>query len=408
MLELNYNFLHWFKRHHFLYMFGFFLNFRPITPFYHEMLVTTKNITDQEYYERLYPVSTYSAVIVSFIIFICINFCLFNYLLVLGCVGGLVFSIAMWQTDTVGSLQVAEVFEGCFVATEIIYFASIYVCHDLKLSFAAKTASIRVVPVVAQLTAAILAQLLVTNGWLNLTEITFLGVPACAHSILLVYHLPSMFELQAIPENFLPKLSFFKKKLKDTFSNHHVVQYSLWIAFTMSGYAQISFTMQTLWRQSQIEDSEAPYNGAIEGICSFLSLLGILLGATLKPNFKRQNALLSVTSLLQCSLLFGFAYVSNTWERTILYIVLNLVYHFVITRITAIVAESANSKACFGTVFSFIGLIYSILNLVFACVINNNEIYLTVQQQFTVYGGYHFVAALLMAYVYVVSFWCKS
>jgi hypothetical protein len=109
MIELGYNFLHWFKRHYFLYIFGLLECFKPLNPFLYEMMVTTKNITEQQYNEDIRPISAYTTAITALLIFLVINFCMFNYIYVISFVGGLVVSVFVWQSDTLPQLQVAEV-----------------------------------------------------------------------------------------------------------------------------------------------------------------------------------------------------------------------------------------------------------------------------------------------------------
>ncbi|KAJ3632411.1 hypothetical protein MTP99_009423 [Tenebrio molitor] len=400
MIELGYNFLHWFKRHYFLYIFGLLECFKPLNPFLYEMMVTTKNITEQQYNEDIRPISAYTTAITALLIFLVINFCMFNYIYVISFVGGLVVSVFVWQSDTLPQLQVAEGFLGCVIATEIIYYASIYVCENTNGDFASLTAYIRAVPLGARVLGSILAQILVTNKTLSLHELAFLSVPATGQAICLVFHLPVMVELDEPPEPFLPKMSWFKSKFKETFSNKHVLKWSLWSAFTMCGHARVSAMMQPMWREAQQEDGEMLYNGAVDGIAAFLAFLGVLLCGMMKGNWRYSNALLLVTSLVQTCLLMALASVESVWDSNICYIVLEIVYHFVMTSISAMIAESIHRKGSFGIVFSFIGLVSAIFNVIFTCVLNERVISLTFQEHFVVYGGYHLVIAML-----VISCW---
>lgn len=73
------------------------------------MMVTTKNITEEQYNEDIRPISAYTTAITALLIFLVINFCMFNYIYVISFVGGLVVSVFVWQSDTLPQLQVAEV-----------------------------------------------------------------------------------------------------------------------------------------------------------------------------------------------------------------------------------------------------------------------------------------------------------
>ncbi|XP_044267688.1 thiamine transporter 2-like isoform X3 [Tribolium madens] len=183
MIELGYNYLHWFKRHYFLYIFGFLIYFKPIEPFYREMVISTKNITEREFDEDILPLAAYSTVIFALLIFFFLIFTYFTHVFILTLIGSLTYTISSWKGEVVTDLQVSQVFYGAVVSSEIMYFASIYVCHGTGKNFAKLTSSIRAVPLCAKVVSAVLAYVLTQVALLDYQELVFLSVPSVVHAL---------------------------------------------------------------------------------------------------------------------------------------------------------------------------------------------------------------------------------
>ncbi|RZC36906.1 Folate carrier and/or Ank 2 domain containing protein, partial [Asbolus verrucosus] len=166
-----------------------------------------------------------------------------------------------------------NVFFGGLMATEIMYHASIYVCYDTNKNYLRLTSYIRAVPLASKMVSALLAQIIITQGWLNYEMLAFLGVPVSIQAAFVFLHLPLVFEDELTDGS---KISWFKSQFKKTFDREHIPKWALWSALSLCGYAQVSIAMQHLWKETQLKNGEIIYNGAVEGILALVALVGVL------------------------------------------------------------------------------------------------------------------------------------
>ncbi|RZC37179.1 Folate carrier domain containing protein, partial [Asbolus verrucosus] len=121
----------WTKISLLLCIFGFLKEIRPSEPFVYDFLIGPwRNVTADEVTKEVYPVGTYSNMILLVIVFLVTDICRYKPLIILlGLSGVAVFAMLLWTTSLF-ELQVLEVFYGMFMAAEVAYYTYIYAKVD--------------------------------------------------------------------------------------------------------------------------------------------------------------------------------------------------------------------------------------------------------------------------------------
>ncbi|XP_044267687.1 folate transporter 1-like isoform X2 [Tribolium madens] len=211
-------------------------------------------------------------------------------------------------------------------------------------------------------------------------------------------HFP-VFEMEEPPSSIRLKISWFKTQFSETFANKHILKWSLWSGFSLCGYVRISALMESLWKETQLKNDETSLNiVAVDGISAFFALIGVLLAKNATGSAKFGNALLCITSVLECVVLLALSSVDNVWTYAVCDLILEIVYQLVMASVCVMIAQRVEHKGNFALVFSFIGVIFAISNLVFICVFNSGSF--TLQKQLMILAGFHFMNGVL-----VVLFW---
>lgn len=145
---------------------------------------------------------------------------------------------------------------------------------------------------------------------------------------------------------------------------------------------------------------------------AFLAFLGVLLAGVSNFDWKYTGDLiLSLTSLVQGFMLIFMSQFGSQLLGFLFYGIYVFMFHSVLTVLSAKIGETiGKTNGCFGIVFSVFALLGSLLSVVMVGVVNEEfgfEIS-NIQDQFMIYGFYHFVVCVSFIAVGLTYWFAKT
>lgn len=147
-------------------------------------------------------------------------------------------------------------------------------------------------------------------------------------------------------KKFKPKFSMSRASsllwihFKESYSNRIVLIWSIWWSLSTAGFFLIINYIQVLW-DSIDPNQDNFYNGGVEAL---LTLFGAISASFAGHSFKNSFEKYDLYLLTMCSLLEGIftivgALTENVWISYLMYILTGILFHFIITLVTAFVAK---------------------------------------------------------------------
>ncbi|CAI2352845.1 unnamed protein product [Caenorhabditis sp. 36 PRJEB53466] len=410
-------------------LYGAVKEFRPTEPYMYEYQHTVLNMSEHTLNSQVYPIWTYSYLVFLIPAFLLTDVLLYKPLLVFEAFSYFLCWIIFVFGKSVWSQQLLELFYGWATATEIAYFAYIYVKVP-KTEYKSATAFTRAALLVGRFLAYALAQLLIGLNWADYQTLNIISLVAMAFAVILALILPHV-----------PWRDAYQKKLEDNgvsgsletlvndasysdyvrlfflnlrqnllaiYRNPLILKWSIWSALSSCTFYQVTNYTQTLW--GTLPEEQNKYNGITEALVPFLGIPADLITRQLNINWNRWgDLLLAVGALFQGGLLFWMSKSHQIWILYMCYILYRVTYQLTTTIAQSTLALSLDSRL-FGLLFginTFVALgLQSILTGVVI-----DWLQLAIRPQFVVYSCYHLVVAV----VFTVSFavwasrrWIKS
>ncbi|XP_044297717.1 thiamine transporter 1 [Varanus komodoensis] len=164
-----------------LCVYGFFANLRPSEPFLTPYLLgPDKNLTETQVFNEIYPVWTYSYLVLLFPVFLATDYLRYKPVILLQGLSLIVTWFMLLYAKGLLAIQFLEFFYGLVTATEIAYYSYIYSVVDLNL-YQKVTSYCRSATLVGYTVGSICGQILVSVvGWslfmLNVVSLTSVSV----------------------------------------------------------------------------------------------------------------------------------------------------------------------------------------------------------------------------------------
>ena len=109
-----------------LCFYGFFKELRPSEPYLNDYLIEYKNITQEDVYDRIYPVWPYAYFGLLIPVFLLTDFLRYKPVIILeGFSYILTWTLLLWAPGVI-AMQFMEISYGIATSTEIAYFTYIY------------------------------------------------------------------------------------------------------------------------------------------------------------------------------------------------------------------------------------------------------------------------------------------
>uniref|UniRef100_A0A336LUE0 CSON004782 protein n=1 Tax=Culicoides sonorensis TaxID=179676 RepID=A0A336LUE0_CULSO len=404
----------WLKISLLLSIFGFLRETKPSAPFITDFLVDFKDVTLDQVLRDVYPVGTYSYMVLAIIAFLITDYFRYKPLIFISGISGIItWSLFLWTQSLLG-LQIAEVFYGVYLATEVSYYTYIY-AKVARSRYDSVTAHTRSAVFLGRFVGGALGQILVFTRLMNYKELNYLTLGTQVLCTFWVFLLPKVsssvyFNRNENNNDERTSSALLWYHFKTSFSNIEVIQWSLWYAIGNCGFVQVTTYIQVLWNTID-NDQDVIWNGAVEALITLLSAVVTLFAEKIQNILHlRSNsnvAILSVLTSLEGLSLVLAAKTKILYVSYVGYMLFCTLFAFTITICSAALARKLEDDS-FGLIFginTFIALVMQ--SLLTVIVVSGNVLVLDAIQQFYVYAGFYIVFALLYACYHIYSI-CKK
>ncbi|KAM5164128.1 thiamine transporter 2 [Mantella aurantiaca] len=442
-----------------LCIYGFFTYMRPSEPFLTPYLTGPEhNLTLEEVTNSVFPVWTYSYLVILFPVFLLTDYVRYKPVIILQGLSYIVSWVLLLFARGVPAMQGLEFCYGMVTATEVAYYSYIYSVVDTK-HYQRVTSYCRSITLVGFTVASVLGQLLVSLAGVSYFYLNVISLVSVSIGFLCSLLLPmpkrSMFfhrketgnttgkksedskptrdnvetthctEVQNdkvttepdtenvnIETNFCKVLWLICKDLKECYSSSQLIYWSLWWALATAGYNQVINYVQVLWEHIEPAQNATIYNGGVEAVSTFLGALSSLSVGYVKVNWEMSGELaLAIFSAVNAGALFLMDYSFNIWMCYAGYLIFKSSYMLLITIATFQIAVNLTMEryALMFGMNTFVALaLQTILTII---VVDSRGLGLDIVTQFLVYGSYFAVIAgiFFVRSVYIlVMLRCKS
>ncbi|XP_034488866.1 thiamine transporter 2 [Drosophila innubila] len=437
----------WLKISCLLCVFGFVREIRPSEPYVTEYLLGPwRNITNEQLTRDVYPVGTYSHLVQLVFVFLITDFLRYKPLIItVGAAGVIIWSLLIWTTSLL-SLQILEFFYGTYMAAEVAYYTYIYAKVDKKY-YPRVTSHTRAAMFAGKLISGITSQLMINLKLMDYKQLNYITLATQILAMLWAFGLPKVdrslyFHREAYLTEPAPKLNQLQLQQEtgttieadvasqqpsnlvqtsagrllwqhfyNAYTNHRVVQWSLWYAIGLAGYLQVTYYMQVLWKDIEPEPQIA-WNGAVDAVLTALAALSALAAGYLHTGRLRPRAsllLLAVLSALEGGSVLICCWTKNIYWSYVGFVIFGGLYGFTITVASAEVARNLQEDS-FGLVFGINTLLALVFqSLLTIAVLSEWGFALNPVGQYTVYAFYFIaVAVIYFISVMVEHFWYRS
>ncbi|XP_043852605.1 thiamine transporter 2 [Dromiciops gliroides] len=452
-----------------LCIYGFFSTMRPSEPFLTPYLTgPDKNLTLNEVSNHMFPVWTYSYLVLLFPVFVLTDYLRYKPIIILQGVSFLVTWLLLLFAQGLLAMQVVEFFYGLVTATEVAYYSYIYSVVSVE-HYQKVTSYCRSITLVAYTAASVLGQLLVSLANVSYFSLNVITMASVSLAFVFTFFLPmpqkSMFfhkksgvetpqgspdkdvvalempsngsspafqEDGIIPESsaqsgrqpesrsadIQPRSLVLKvflqwcQDLKECYLTKHLLFWSIWWASSTAGYNQVVNYVQLLWDHKAPSQSSPVYNGAVEAVATFGGAMAAFAVGYVKINWDLLGELaLGIFSALDAGSLFLMHFTNNIWVCYAGFLIFKSGYMLLITIAVFQIAVNLSMER-YALVFgvnTFMALvIQTIMTLI---VVDSRGLSLHIDIQFLIYGTYFFVIAgiFIVRSIYIIySTKCKK
>lgn len=435
-----------------LCVYGFFSSLRPSEPFLTAYLLgPDKNLTETQVVNEIYPVWTYSYLVLLFPIFLATDYLCYKPVLVLQATSLVVTYVMLLKTQGMLAMQLLEFFFGLATASEVAYYSYIYSVVE-PTHYQRVTSYCRSITLFGSAAGSLIGQLLLSVAKVQLLHLVIITLASAAVAFVAPWFLPmpkrSLFfhkstgvaeeRLQRKSKSLMEKAEDLESKepLKkqdiSTVSRSSeaasgnggllevllmlftdflhcyrcrpLLAWSVWWALATCGYFQVLNYAQVLWENIRPSQEYEIYNGYVETLSTLLGAVTALLVGYLPVSWSLWGELvLFLLSLLMAVCVFVMDTLRNIWLCYSSYILFRAIYMLLITVATYQIAASLNMQRyalVFGVNTFMALLLQTLLTVV---VVDSAGLGLDVFTQFLIYGGYFAVISV----VFLIAGLCK-
>uniref|UniRef100_A0A452US90 Thiamine transporter 1 n=1 Tax=Ursus maritimus TaxID=29073 RepID=A0A452US90_URSMA len=398
-------------------------------------------------FNEIYPVWTYSYLVLLFPVFLATDYLRYKPVVLLQGLSLIVTWFMLLYAQGLLAIQFLEFFYGIATATEIAYYSYIYSVVDLNM-YQKVTSYCRSATLVGFTVGSVLGQILVSvAGWslfsLNVVSLTCVSVAFAVawflpmpQKSLFFHHVPSTCQrmngikaqnggigTHTSASNHLPGWEDIESKIPLNmeepvslepepdrllvlkvlwndflmcYSSRPLLCWSVWWALSTCGYFQVVNYTQGLWEKVMPSRTAAIYNGGVEAVSTLLGAVAVFAVGYIKISWSTWGEMtLCLFSLLIAASVYIMDTVSNIWVCYTSYVVFRIIYMLLITIATFQIAANLSMER-YALVFgvnTFIALaLQTLLTLV---VVDSSGLGLEITTQFLIYAGYFALIAVV-------------
>ncbi|XP_078099609.1 thiamine transporter 1 [Sander vitreus] len=435
-----------------LCVYGFFSNLRPLEPFLTAYLMgPDKNLTETQVVNEIYPIWTYSYLVLLFPIFLATDYLCYKPVLVLQAISLVVTYVMLLKTQGMLTMQLLECFFGLATASEVAYYSYIYSVVE-PAHYQRVTGYCRSIALFGSAAGSLIGQLVLSVAKVQLVHLVIITLTSAAVACVASWFLPmpkrslffhkspgaaeerphssstTLLEKAVDSESELPlnsqDVSTMSRSFKTGSHNSGLVEvlrilfddflqcyryqpllaWSLWWALATCGYFQVINYAQALWENVRPSQDYEIYNGYVETLSTVLGALAALLVGYLPVCWALWGELaLCALSLLMAVCVFVMDTIRNIWLCYSSFVLFRATYMLLITVATYQIASSLNMHR-YALVFgvnTFVALLLQ--SLLTVVVVDSAGLGLDVFTQYLIYGGYFAVISM----VFLLAGLCK-
>ncbi|KJH41527.1 reduced folate carrier [Dictyocaulus viviparus] len=419
--------MHWKTTTILLCIYGVVKEFRPATPFLTPYLISSsKNLTLDEVYSRVFPFWTYSYMVFLIPVFFLTDILRYKPVIVLeGACLSLTWILLVWGKGIL-EMQLMQIIFGIASAAEIAYYSYVYAVVDEE-KYRRVSSYVRSATLTGKLLAYGLAQVLISTGTSSYLTLNQISLVAVIFVFFIALVLPPvtcrrvqkqtdivelsgncLFERRSMEQESIcdgcreiPKWSirrYFVSMLGNfaVFKDNPIVlKWSTWWALTSCGIFQVYNYIQSLWLEMQPDPNKVE-NGLVEVIgTSFGAMLSFIIQFADIDWIRFGDIILAIYSGTAAILL---ALISQTVHVLLAYsgyICVTAVYNMLITVASCNIAEQLNSINS-GLVFGWNTFVAVVLQTSLTLlVVDSHGLNFNIRMQFVVYASYFSLIAVL-------------
>nr|XP_033806158.1 thiamine transporter 1 [Geotrypetes seraphini] len=432
-----------------LCFYGFFSNLRPSEPFLTPYLLGPhKNLTERQVFNEIYPVWTYSYLVLLFPVFLATDYLRYKPVILLQGISLIITWFMLLYAESVLAVQFLEFFYGIATATDIAYYSYIYSVVDLA-RYQKVTSYCRSATLTGYTVGSMVGQILVSvANWslfsLNVISLTCMSIAFATSWFLpmpqksLFFHQRSDYSIsneikdihagkisdlkydpgwedmeaniplnkaesktdkppvQEQTLNFLKVMKVLWQDFLQCYSSRPLLCWSVWWALSTCGYFQVINYSQGLWEKVMPSQNSEIYNGSVEAVSTLLGAVAVFALGYIKLSWSTWGELaLSMFSILIAAAVYVMDTVRNIWVCYASYVLFRSVYMLLITIATFQIAANLTMER-YALVFgvnTFIALLLQ--TLITLIVVDSSGLGLDIFIQFKIYAGYFAVIALI-------------
>ncbi|XP_078415812.1 thiamine transporter 1-like isoform X1 [Cetorhinus maximus] len=438
---------------------GFFSNVRPSEPFLTPYLLgPDKNLTEQQVNE-IFPVWTYSYLVLLFPIFLATDYLRYKPVIVLQGAALIITWFMLLYAQGLLAMKFLEFFYGLVTASEVAYYSYIYSVVDFNM-YQKVTGYCRCATLVGYTVGSVTGQILVSFTEMSLFHLNVITLVCVAvaflTSMFLAMPQKSMFfhrvrghcnekeikdesvkssseELESTsttPLNYsrddtenmihghLPEpmdntsytheimnekplkgicvvLTMLWKTLLQCYSSWPLLCWSAWWALSTCGYFQILNYIQILWEKILPSQNSQIYNGVVEAASALLGALAAFVVGYVKISSMWSEVALLVFSSIIAVSVFLMNIVRSIWVCYICYVAFKIIYMMLITIATYKIAANL-SVELYALVFGVNTFVaLALQTLLTLIVVESSMLNLDIFGQFLAYSIYFAAIAML-------------
>ena len=338
----------WVKATFLLCLYGFFKEMKPSEPFLTPYLkAPPMNLTEEQLDNQIYPVWTYSYLVVLFMVFLVTDLLRYKPVIISEGLAYLMTRILLIWARGVLAMQFMQFAYGVATGTEVAYYSYIYAVVD-RSHYQVVTSYTRAAVLFGRMLSGVVGQLLISlkvADYLALNYISLVSVSiACLISLFLPKATGNVLLMNTESDSSSEEtkttcLSSWGKTMRTMFhdfvlcySNKKLLRWSLWWAFATCGEFQVENYVQNLWDVIYPSHNHKIYNGGVTAVSHLTGSLVAVGLAYVKINWSLFGELcLGIVSVADAFFLFLSAQTTSIWMAYLMYVLFRTAYTFLIT-----------------------------------------------------------------------------
>uniref|UniRef100_A0A671MG62 Thiamine transporter 2-like n=1 Tax=Sinocyclocheilus anshuiensis TaxID=1608454 RepID=A0A671MG62_9TELE len=414
-----------------LCIYGFFSTVKPLEPFLIPFLTgPDKNLTIEQVTNQIFPVWTYSYLAVLVPVFLLTDWLRYKPVVVFQCLVLFSTTAMLLWCNGVLEMQAMQFTYGVVTSCDVAYFTYLYSVVELK-HYLKATSYCRTAQLLGYTVGSVLGQILVSFELMSYDNIlvftlVLTGI-ALIGSILLPMPKTSMFfhqmrsargetdgeghvgteediqsdgqkggQVEKKERGCCDVLLRLWRDFLQCFSSRTLLVWSAWWALATCGYNQTVNYVQSLWDYVEPSSNFTVYNGGVEALSNLFGAAAAYgIGFSSADWSRWGEVALGALSALEGGALFAMVFSANIWVCYCGYIIFKSLYMLLITIAMFQIAAGLNMER-YALVFganTFCALVLQ--TIITSVVVDSGGLGVDIVTQFTVYGTYFSIIALI-------------